>query len=182
MIRKEIHYFDLNDEPQVEEAYFHLYADDLVEMEGSVPGGLGAMLENLVKREDTSAAAVQFRDFIKLSYGFKSPDGSKFDRADAEQTQKFVKSSAFDALFIELGASDEAATEFFMGILPRSFRDKILALPGDAKGTVNVKSLAAMKEPEEPAWIRENRDPTPAEVRTMSQQQLMAAYQKKMST
>jgi hypothetical protein len=181
MIRKEIHYFDLNDEPQVEEAYFHLYADDLIEMEGSVEGGLGSMLENLVRREDTSAAAVQFRDFISLSYGFKSPDGSRFDRADAEQTRKFVKSSAFDALFIELGASDEAATEFFMGILPRSFREKILALPGDAKGTVDVKSLT-IKEPEEPAWIRENRDPNPKELRSMTQQQLLEAYQKKMKS
>jgi hypothetical protein len=180
MIRKEIHYFDLNDEPQVEEAYFHLYADDLIEMEGSVEGGLGAMLENLVKREDTSAAAVQFRDFISLSYGFKSPDGSRFDRADEEQTRKFVKSSAFDALFIELGSSDEAATEFFMGILPRSFRDKLLALPSDAKGTVNVKSLIA-KEPEEPAWVKEKRDPTAAELRNMSREEMAAAYVRKLS-
>ncbi len=175
MIRKEIHYTDLNDEPQVMEAYFHLYADDLIDMESSVEGGLGALLENLVKRGDNSAAAAQFRDFISKAYGFKSPDGSQFDRADAEQTRKFVKSSAFDALFIELGTSQDAATEFFMGIIPRELREKVLAMPSDSRGTVNVK------EPEEPAWIREDRDPRPDEVRSMTQEQLMAAYQRKMS-
>lgn len=177
MIKKEIHYEDFNEQQQVEEAYFHLSKSELIEMEvGAEGGSLGTLLENLVKSGNQGAAVVQFREFIVRSYGVRSPDGSRFNK-DPELTKKFVESPAFDALFAELATSEAAATEFVMGIVPKDLKQQVLSQAVDARPVETVQGTVS----DEPAWVREDRDPTPAELKHMTQPQLMAAFQRKMS-
>lgn len=179
MIKKTITYEDFNGEQQTEDFYFHLSKSELIDIETGVEGGMGNLMANLVKMAEPGPIVKQFREIIVRSYGVRSPDGKKFDKTD-ELTRDFLASPAFDALFSEIIASEKAAEEFVYGIMPKdlvaqvqnSAQDVQLPAGDGIQGTVS----------EEPAWIREGRDPTPAEVRTMSQSQLMAAYQKKMSS
>lgn len=177
MIKKTITYEDFNGEQQTEDFYFHLSKSELIDIEIGVEGGMGNLMANLVKMAEPGPIVKQFREIIVKSYGVRSPDGKKFDKND-ELTRDFLASPAFDALFSEIISSEQAAEEFVYGIMPKDLVAQVqreaqnVQLPaGDAvQGTVS----------DEPPWIRENRDPTSLELRTMTQDQLMEAYKKKL--
>lgn len=176
MIKKTVTYEDFNGEQQTEEFYFHLSKSELIDIETGVEGGMGNLLTNLVKTAEPGPIVKQFREIITKSYGVRSPDGKKFTKTD-ELTRDFLASPAFDSLFSEIIASEQAAEEFVYGIMPKDLVAQVQNQPVDARPQEIVTGTMS----EEPAWIREDRDPTSTELRTMTQKQLMEAYLKKQA-
>jgi hypothetical protein len=118
MLKRNITYKDFNGETVTDIFYFNLGKAEIVEMEVSGEGGsFGDFLRNIVKTEDRKGLVVEFKKLILMSYGEKSQDGKHFEK-DEIIRKRFSQTAAFDALFMELISSDDAAAIFVQGILP----------------------------------------------------------------
>jgi hypothetical protein len=160
VIKKTITYTGFDDKPHTSDFYFHLSTSELMDIETSQEGGMAEFLSTVVKSGNAQAIMKQFKRFISLAYGERQEDGS-FDK-DERATEKFMKSPAFDALFLELVTSPDAVTEFVNGIIPRDLVAKLgQAEPVD----------------DELPWA--NREPTNKELTTMTQDQLLAVYKRR---
>ncbi len=175
MIRKTVTYEDFNGEEQTEDVYFHLSKSELIDMEVGKEGGMSAFLADVVKSGDIKKILEVFRDLLSKAYGTRSEDGRRFIK-DPKVTADFMESPAFEALFTELITSESAVTQFVLGIIPKDMR-------GEAERSIEVVRLESQKdESDQPAWIRENREPTSKELREMSHDQLLEVYKRRMTS
>jgi hypothetical protein len=138
MLKRAITYEDFNGETVTEEFYFNITKSELVELEvGHGEGGIEAFIKRIVKAQDNKELIAEFKRIILLSYGVKSADGRRFMKSDELRTE-FEQTAAFDALFIELATSDDAAAKFIQGILPRDMtpdQDKPILPPPTTSST-----------------------------------------------
>lgn len=124
MIKWPITYTDYNDKTRTEDFYFNLTKAEIMEMELSVNGGFGEMMQRIVDAEDIPSIVKVFKDLILRSYGEKSADGKRFIKND-ELKDSFAQSEAYSVLFTELATNTESAIKFVNGIVPQDMR------PGD---------------------------------------------------
>lgn len=124
MIKWPITYTDYNDNTRTEDFYFNLTKAELMEMELSVNGGFGEMMQRIVDAQDMPSIVKVFKDLILRSYGEKSPDGKRFVKND-EIKEAFAQTEAYSVLFTELATNTESAVKFVNGIVPQDMR------PGD---------------------------------------------------
>lgn len=124
MIKWPITYTDYNDKTRTEDFYFNLTKAEIMEMEFSVNGGFGEMMQRIVDAEDIPSIVKVFKDLILRSYGEKSADGKRFIKND-ELKDSFAQSEAYSVLFTELATNTESAIKFVNGIVPQDMR------PGD---------------------------------------------------
>lgn len=124
MIKWPITYTDYNDNTRTEDFYFNLTKAELMEMELSVNGGFGEMMQRIVDAQDMPSIVKVFKDLILRSYGEKSPDGKRFVKND-EMKEAFAQTEAYSVLFTELATNTESAVKFVNGIVPQDMR------PGD---------------------------------------------------
>lgn len=120
MIKKTIKYKDFDGNPQEDTFYFNLTKAELVKLEASASGGLGATLELIVQTRQTTEIVPLFERILLMAYGEKSPDGRFFMKSE-EKAQQFKNSAAYDALFMELFGSVDAAAAFVNGLMPEGF-------------------------------------------------------------
>jgi hypothetical protein len=118
LIKKVIKFEDFNGNEQTETHYFHMSKTELINTEFSHEGGLSTVLPQLVKEQNVAKLLEIVQSLIRKSYGKRSEDGRNFIK-NAEQTEEFMNSAAYDALFTELVTSPDAATEFITGIIPK---------------------------------------------------------------
>lgn len=121
MIKKTITYVDYNDLERTEDHYFHLTEAELTEMSVSVSGGLGALLEKIVKEKDQKQIWEYMKILVTKAYGVKSADGRQFIKNE-EVLNAFTQTEAFSILLMELSRDAEAASAFANGILPANLR------------------------------------------------------------
>lgn len=126
MLKKTITYTDYNGTDRSEDFFFNLSKPELFELEASEEGGLGKMLEEMVKSNDGRKLVSVFKTIILKAYGKKSEDGKRFIKSDAIRTE-FEQSEAFSELFMELAFNTEAAAAFVNGILPKSISEAVSA-------------------------------------------------------
>jgi hypothetical protein len=160
VIKKTINYYGFDNKPHTGDFYFHLSTAELMDIETSQEGGMAEFLGSVAKSGNAQEIMKQFKRFIFLAYGQRQDDGS-FEKDD-RSTEKFMKSPAFDALFLELVTSPDAVTEFVNGIIPRDLVAKL----GEAEPVAS-----------ELPWA--NREPTNKELTTMTQEQLLAVYKRR---
>lgn len=170
MLKKTINFMDLDGNPVSEDFYFQLNKAEITEMELSQKGGLGEHLKAIIASEDGGAIISTFKNILASAVGKKSEDGRRFIKSE-EITNDFLQSEAYPEMFMELVTNADAASEFIRGIMPADLAAKI---DTGAKVT-NLR----LPDEEVPAWIREDRDPTDEEVRSMSAEQLKEAYLRK---
>lgn len=118
MYKKTITFTDYNGIDREEDFYFNLNESEVTKLELRVPGGLTAMMQRIVKKQDAQQIIDTFEDLIRQSYGEKSPDGREFVKSP-ELTQKFMQTEAYNKLFMELCTDSKAAAEFFNSIIPQ---------------------------------------------------------------
>lgn len=118
MIKKTIKYVDYDGNEREEDFYFNLSKAELAEMELSTEGGLEKTIKKIISEQRVEELAKIFKDLIVKSYGEKSADGKRFVKNE-ELTTAFTQTEAYSDLYIELATSEEAATEFVNGILPK---------------------------------------------------------------
>jgi hypothetical protein len=178
------------DQPKTEIAYFHLTMLECLELEESVPGGLGKKYGNL-KEDNIKEVMEFFRILIRASYGVK--EGASFVKRK-ELTDKFMSGPAFEVLFFKLLTDTRSNTEFVTKVMPKQLftsdgkvkseaeimqavRDRAstdLQLPQ----TDSSKSLDLQeKREDELPWAR--REPTQKELMNMTPLQMVEVYERK---
>lgn len=167
MLKKTITYKDLDNNDVTEDFYFNLSPAEVTEMELSYKGGLSVYLRQIIEAEDGGAIIAAMKNIIVSSVGRRSEDGKRFVKSP-EIAADFLHTDAYSVLFMELVTDAGAATEFIQGIVPANVADKMKEGP-----------ITDLQLPDEPAWIRENREPTTAELQNMTPEQIREAFKRK---
>lgn len=118
MLKKQITYTNYNDVEVTEPFYFNLSEAELLEMETTTKGGLGATIQKVIDAKDIPAIIGIFKELILKAYGEKSEDG-KYFRKSKEISEGFAQTEAYSKLFMELATDEKAASEFINGIIPK---------------------------------------------------------------
>lgn len=131
MLKREIKYEDFNGDETTDTFYFNLSKPELIELEVEYPEGFVGMLNQIIETKDNRELIKLFKKIVLLAYGEKSPDGKRFVKND-ELREQFEQTAAYQALFVELATTDDAATNFLKGILPKDMVPAIEAatIPG----------------------------------------------------
>ena len=124
MLKKTITYTDYNDETRTEDFYFNLSKAELMEMNLSTVGGLGALLDKIIAERDIPKIAATFKDIILRAYGKKSDDGRRFIKSP-ELREEFSQTEAYSELFMELSTNEDSAAAFINGIVPKEISEQI---------------------------------------------------------
>jgi hypothetical protein len=167
MLKKTITYDDLDGNPVTEDFYFNLSKAEIAEMEISQHGGFAKYVEELIEAQDGARIIAIFKDIISKSIGRRSEDNRRFLKSE-EIAQDFLQSDAYSVLFMELVTGEDSAAEFMKAIIPQDMVKKLMSAP-----TKNSDSPA---EDEVPAYVREDREPTQAELQKMSKEELQKAF------
>jgi len=160
VLKKTITYLDFNGNEITEDFYFNLTKAEIAEMELGTKGGFTNYLKTIVQAEDGAAIIAAFKNIIAKSYGQRTEDGKGFVKSKSF-SDWFMSTEAYSTLFMQIVSDGDFATTFMKGIMPAGFADKI---------------DEAMKEEgsnSEPPWIRDNRDPSKAEIVSMTREQLL---------
>jgi hypothetical protein len=121
MLKKTFTYIDFNGNERTEDHYFNLTQAEALELEMSTPGGFVEMINRIVAAQDGPTIMEAFKDFVRRSYGRKSPDGRRFDKS-AEIWEDFVHTEAYSMLFIELSTDAKKASEFINAVFPNNVK------------------------------------------------------------
>lgn len=124
MYVKNMIYKDFNGEERNEDFLFNLTKAEITEMELSIEGGLGAMIERVTKAKDTPAIIKIFKELILKSYGVKSPDGKRFIKSP-ELSEEFAQTNAYSDLFVLLASDSKEAAAFVNGIMPADVKESV---------------------------------------------------------
>jgi len=172
VLKKTITYEDLNGDTVAEDHYFHLSKAELIELELSHEGGFDKHLQKIVDSKNGSEIISEMKKLILMSYGKKSDDGKRFIKSQ-EFIDEFTQTEAWSTLFMEIATEAGKAVEFVRGVMPKGIEIEL-----DKLGATDAERPA---EPEDtrPAWVKEDRLPTQAELIAMSPQELMEAFKKK---
>lgn len=170
MLQKTIKFKDLDGNDVEEVFYFNLTKAEVVEFELSKKDGIKAYMEKLIVTRDGGEIIATVKQLISMAVGKRSEDGRRFMKSP-EITNEFLMSDAYSEFFMELVTDASKTAEFMKAIVPQDMAEAI------EKGQ-KVSDLELPPE-EQPAWIRENRDPTPIELRDMSAEQMREAFQRK---
>lgn len=173
MIKKTIVYDDLDGVSRSEDFYFNLSVSELTDMASDEDNALVAKLVALGESEEGAHIMRLFKDIVGSAIGQRSEDARRFVKS-AQITEEFITSEAYNALLIEFITNPTVATDFINNLIPAN----VLKLVADEQAKAEQKTID-VPLPEEPAYISENRDPTPTELRAMTQEQLVDAMQRK---
>lgn len=187
MLKQTVKYKDFNDVDQEETLYFNLTRTEMMDLLG-LQDRLRSWLDRVQgpQRDLSTTEILDMVDVIKLliekAYGERSEDGKQF-RKSPDIFENFKQSAAYDAFVFGLFEQPEQAVGFMIGILPQSLVENSPELAEARKmvqGTPVTETVSLdATEKEVPAWIREDRDPTRAEIDRMSQDELRLAFQRK---
>lgn len=167
MFSKTIKYTDFNGENQEKVFWFHLSNAKLAAL--AADNGLKIWAEEMKVLQDGPMILDKLREIIKMSCGIRSADGQRFIQTEEAQSE-LLDSPAFDELLFELFVGNNAI-QFFTALVPPEQMKQIEELA--KKQGANP---AELPKDEEPAWIRERRDPNQQELQSMSHTQLQAAF------
>lgn len=174
MIKKTITYDSLFEPGKkiTRDYYFHLSKSDMVDL--AVDGTFEARIKRIMDAKDNVAIVREFKRFVELSIGMRVEGTDDFVKTP-EFAKSFMASPAFDELLMELMTSPDQGTSFIVGLLPGNMQE-------DAKKEVAKLELPDAPNPfeEKPAWIREDRDPTTAELQSMTREQLQEVMARKL--
>lgn len=124
MLKKTIEFEDFNGETKSESFYFHLSKAELVEMEMSMPGGMGEYLKAIVENGNGGEIIREFKKIVLGAYGQRSPDGSRFIK-NQQIREDFESHPAYSVLFMEIMTDSEKAAEFVNGIVPKGLNEDV---------------------------------------------------------
>ncbi len=172
MLKKTITYPDLDGNSITEDFYFNLSKAEIAEMELSHAGGFSGYLKTMIETQDGAQIIATFKNILLSAIGRRSEDGKRFVKSQ-EIRDEFVQTEAYSQLFMELVTDGTAAAQFVESIVPSDLREAI------AKGENALDLPTAKDEPEKPAWMIEDRDPTQAEFAAMSKEEMQEAFQRK---
>ena len=144
MLKKTITFHDLDGNEVTQDFWFHLSKAELLEMEISTSGGLKDAMQRLIDKRDGENIIKTYKELILQSYGERSLDGLRFMKEDENGRplyKTFMQTEAYSELFASLVTDDEAAAEFFNGVLPKEVADKL----AEEEAAENLPDLKLVK-------------------------------------
>lgn len=126
MLKREIKYLDFDGNPQVEECWFHINKSEAFELQGDFDEDLQDMIKRIIAEKDMQSLLKLFKRIVLMAYGVRSEDGKRFIKSE-QLREEFSQTAAFDALYMELATSDNAAAEFIIGALPKDMQESAQA-------------------------------------------------------
>jgi hypothetical protein len=208
MLKKTITYENWDGETVTEDFYFNLTKSELLELEMAHKESFRERIQKIIDSKDGGVILGEFKKIVLQTYGEKSEDGKRFVKT-ADIQNSFSQTEAYSTLFFELATDAGAAAAFVNGIVPRGLAEEVAkevskiekngtvveaSLPAER---VDVPSLAAVPPStavldgltetpsavvtteDVPPWEFENREPTDQELRSMTKEQMLAAFRKK---
>lgn len=212
MLKQTVTYTDFDNKPAEEELYFNLtkteiadnldLKDEVERIQKSFEGE-----QRILGADEVRAMMELVKRLIRLAYGVRSADGKRFVKTQ-EQWTEFTQTAVYDEFLFSLFAKPDTMFTFILGIMPQDIRGEAEAM---ARAQANQDSLPDESESprvienatlrsvtvapdglgeivsvtpsdDRPAWIRENREPTDAEIRAMPPEELREAFARKMRT
>lgn len=169
MLKKSITYEDFNGDEQTEDYYFNLTKAELVEVELGVKGGsLTELLKIVIATTDGAQIIEAFKRIISMSYGRRSPDGTRFLKTK-DIFEEFSSTGAYHVLFMELATDADKASAFINGIMPGGNVQQALAEANSNKSDSDIArersqaNLAGFKKKADHEGSDIQDVPTPAE-------------------
>lgn len=174
MIKKTITYENFAGDTVTKDFWFHLSKVDGFEL--SLDGTFEVRMRKAIRDQDKLTVFREFKKLIFTAVGVRSENGEEFSKPEAYR-DAFMNSPAFDELIMDLFSDESKAAEFMAALFPKGVQTamKEQGYPGQ---TVTI--IDPFKE--KPAWEAEDRDPTDAEVRSMTREQLLAVTRKKLQS
>lgn len=128
MIKKTITFEDYEGEQRTKDFYFHMNQVEFAKLNGEVPGGLEHRINEIIQDQDQDAMLRIIDLLVSRSYGERdSEDGSftKVGKNGRPLFEKFINTSAYDNLIIELVSGEKNILNFLSGIMPKSIQEKL---------------------------------------------------------
>lgn len=180
MIKKTVSYNNLfTGEPITKDLYFHMDAAELAEMTVIEGEGWADRIQSLQQDPKGRGKEIieQFKQLLGAAYGER--EGDDLVKSD-EITAKFLRSQAYNKLFMELITSKDSGGSFFAALVPADLEQYAEQLANNPELT--KASAASDPTDKRPAWIRENREPTASELQRMSKAELAEAFKAQLSS
>ena len=129
MHKETITFIDFDGNERAEDHYFNLTESDVVKMEMGTVGGYTKMINDIISAQDAPKIMSTFEEFVRKSYGKKSPDGRRFEKSE-EISKEFMETNAYNKLFMRLCTDGGYAAKFVNAIIPKPDKSFIPA-PAD---------------------------------------------------
>ena len=135
MYSKVIPYTDYNGVEHKDEVFmFNMTEAEITEMNLSVRGGMAAIMQQIANTRDVPKLIEIFKELVLKAYGEKSADGRRFVKSQ-ELRDAFEQCPAYSNFFMSLVQDNKAASEFLIGILPKSLQTKANIEDAEAEAT-----------------------------------------------
>lgn len=176
MFKKTIKFENFLGEEVERDFYFHLSKTELLAMAND-GDDFQKRIERIQVTKDVAGIVNEFRALVKLSVGIRSEDGERFIK-DKQAQSMLLDSPAFDELLFGLVTEPNAAVDFVKQLIPEKLQKQLeeeMKKAGDAPDP--------FKNPDDskPAWVKENREPTPLELQNMSTTELQEAFRARLT-
>lgn len=148
MIKKVVQYNDYDDNVRTDTLYFHLNKFEWLELETYTKGGLIENLEHAVETNNAKKTIDLLKKIILRAYGERNPETGAFEKDD-DKAIRFSKTEAFSALFYELAYDENAAKEFFLGLIPKEIRGEALKKYNEQakqNGSAPINNVTTLKQ------------------------------------
>lgn len=126
MLKRSITFENFDGDTVTKDYWFNISQLELTELQVSTDEGYGNTLQKMMDDENIRGVLTSIKDVILMAYGER--DGEYFMKKDKDGhllKYKFEGSPAFSALYMELLADDDKATEFILGVMPRDVAKKV---------------------------------------------------------
>lgn len=124
MHKETIQYETYDGVPVEEDFYFNLSKAELMRMEMSQYGGMEALLQKIIKEQDSKRIYNMFEEIVQKAYGVKSDDGKQFIKNE-EVLNKFVQSEAYSVLVMKMLEDADFSAKFVRNVFPKDIQDKL---------------------------------------------------------
>ena len=94
----------------------------------SVDGGYAEMAQRIAHTKNGPELVKLFKDLILKAYGEKSLDGRRFMKVDEKGNPLYIgfsQTEAYSQLFMELANDADAASKFFIGVIPADLGEQV---------------------------------------------------------
>lgn len=166
MFKKTVEFEDFDGNKQSKDFYFHISKVELLAM-ADKGDEMQERIKRIVDAKDGAAILMEFRELIKMSVGVRSEDGQRFVK-DAAAQSTLLDSPAFDELLMELATDANVSAEFVQQLIPEKMQKDMIA-------QLQKNNPTVAEEDNRPAYQREHRHPTNAELQSMERSEMATA-------
>lgn len=127
MIKKTITYEDYNGNERTKDFYFHMNQVEFSKLNAEIPGGIEKRMQRIIEDRDEDALLLIIDKMVSRGYGEfdDQEEFTKIGKNGRPLFEKFVNTSAYDNLIIELIKNENNIIEFLRGMMPNSVQERI---------------------------------------------------------